>query len=207
MQFDPLFQDQLRALFRWRRDVRHFRPDPLPPGTLDALIATANLAPSVGLSQPWRFVVVANAARRRAVRDVFADCNRDALADYRGDRANRYAALKLAGLDNAPVQFALFADRGARQGHGLGRRTMPEMAEYSAVTAAHTLWLAARAQGLGLGWLSILDPARMAVILDVPPDWRLIGYFCLGVPARDTETPELERMGWETRRPPMVLHR
>ena len=87
------------------------------------------------------------------------------------------------------------------QGQGLGRRTMPEMIEYSAVMAIHTLWLVARAEGLGLGWVSILDPARVAHILDVPPVWRCIGYFCLGYPERDEPSPELEREGWEKRRP------
>lgn len=199
--FDPAFRDQLRELIVWRRDVRRFRPDALPPGTVERLLELASLAPSVGLSQPWRFVLVEDAARRAAVRADFARCNAAALNAYAGERAQRYAGLKLAGLDEAPVHLAVFADRGTAQGHGLGRRTMPEMAEYSAVMAIHTLWLAARAHGLGLGWVSILDPAEMTRILDVPADWIFLGYFCLGYPQSDEVTPELQRQGWEQRRP------
>jgi 5,6-dimethylbenzimidazole synthase len=99
------------------------------------------------------------------------------------------------------VHLALFADPGTAQGHGLGRRTMPEMAEYSAVMAVHTLWLVARAEGLGLGWVSILDPVAVSRILEVPGDWIFLGYFCLGYPQSETVTPELAREGWEQRRP------
>jgi 5,6-dimethylbenzimidazole synthase len=102
-------------------------------------------------------------------------------------------------LGEAPVHFAVFADRATTQGHGLGRRTMPEMIEYSAVTAVHTIWLAARAQGIGLGWISILDPAAIAAILEVPTTWKLIGYFCLGYPEAEDRVPELEQAGWEER--------
>ncbi|HWI27347.1 MAG TPA: 5,6-dimethylbenzimidazole synthase [Stellaceae bacterium] len=199
--FDADFRERLGELIRWRRDVRRFRRDPLPEGMVERLLALASLAPSVGLSQPWRFVLVEDPARRAAIRENFARCNAEALAAYAGERAQLYASLKLAGLDAAPVHLALFADRATPQGKGLGRRTMPEMAEYSAVMAIHTLWLAARAEGLGLGWVSILDPAEAAQSLDVPPEWIFLGYFCLGYPEADAVTPELERQGWERRRP------
>ncbi len=201
MPFDDSFRDDLRALLRWRRDVRRFRRDPLPEGVLDRLLATACLAPSVGLSQPWRFVIVDDPARRAALRSLFARCNAEAASDYAGGRAELYAALKLAGLDDAPVQLSVFADRETAVGHGLGRRTMPEMVDYSVVTAIHTLWLAARAEGIGLGWVSILDPSAMAGLLDVPSHWRFIGHLCIGYPEQETETPELERLDWECRRP------
>ena len=199
--FDAEFRQRLAELLTWRRDVRRFVADPVPAAALDRLLALACRAPSVGLSQPWRFVIVEAAARRLAVRENFLSCNQAALAAYAGERAQRYAALKLAGLDEAPLQLAVFADAGSPQGHGLGRRTMPEMAAYSAVTAIHTIWLAARAEGLGLGWVSILDPAAIAGILDVPADWTFIGYLCLGYPQQEGTVPELERQGWEERRP------
>ncbi len=207
--FDDAFRARLRDLLVWRRDVRRFRTDPLPAGTLERLIEVACLAPSVGLSQPWRFVIVDDPARRKGIVEDFAACNADALRSYSGERAARYATLKLDGLKEAPCQLAVFADRETMTGHGLGRRTMPEMAEYSVVTAIHTLWLAARADGIGLGWVSILDPARVSDILDVPPSWRFIGYFCLGYPLCVSDTPELERAGWETRQDPQsfVLRR
>jgi 5,6-dimethylbenzimidazole synthase len=199
--FDGAFRERLRQLLAWRRDVRCFRPDQPPEGTLERLIGLACLAPSVGLSQPWRFVVVDDPDRRAAVRDNFRACNEVALADYGDEKARCYARLKLEGLDQAPLQMAVFADRSTMVGSGLGRRTMPEMAEYSVVTAVHTIWLAARAEGLGLGWVSILDPAEVAVTLDVSADWTFIGYFCIGYPEREDKVPELQREKWETRRP------
>jgi 5,6-dimethylbenzimidazole synthase len=198
--FDDAFRLRLHDLFVWRRDVRRFRSDPLPAGTLDRLIGVACLSPSVGLSQPWRFVIVDDPARRLAVRNEFRACNADALKSYSGEVADRYAALKLAGLEQAPCQLAVFADRTTDVGHGLGRRTMPEMAAYSAVAAVCMMWLAARAEGIGMGWVSILDPTRMNAVLDVPVAWQLIGYFCLGYPEADSDEPELERAGWERRR-------
>jgi 5,6-dimethylbenzimidazole synthase len=198
-QFDTTFRARLRDLLVWRRDVRRFRPDPLPEGVLENLIELACLAPSVGLSQPWRFVIVEDKARRAAVRADFAACNAEALSAQAPERVGLYAKLKLAGLGEAPVHFAVFADRATTQGHGLGRRTMPEMIEYSAVTAVHTIWLAARAQGIGLGWISILNPTAIAGILDVPTAWKLIGYFCLGYPVAEDTLPELEAAGWEER--------
>jgi 5,6-dimethylbenzimidazole synthase len=199
VSFDEAFRTRLRDLLIWRRDVRRFRADALPAGTLERLVEIACLAPSVGLCQPWRFVVVDDLGRREAVRDVFKACNADALESYSGEKAARYAALKLAGLDEAPCQFAVFTDRATTVGHGLGRRTMPETAEYSAVTAISMMWLAARAEGIGMGWISILDSARVNDILDVPTSWRFIGYFCLGYPQVESDRPELERAGWEQR--------
>lgn len=199
--FDAAFRDRLDDLFRWRRDVRRFRADPLPTGAMERWIDIACQAPSVGLCQPWRFVLVDSSERRQQVIANFEACNRDALKAYAGDRSDRYAALKLAGLREAPCHLAVFADRSTEVGHGLGRRTMPEMADYSVVTAVFSLWLAARAEGIGMGWVSILEPFAIAGILDVPPDWRLIGYFCLGYPQAEDDRPELERVGWEERRP------
>jgi len=200
LPFDETFRLRLRDLLVWRRDVRRFRPDPLPAGTLERLIDIACLAPSVGLSQPWRFIVVDDPDRRQLVRDTFKTCNADALKSYTGEKATKYATLKLAGLEEAPCQLAVFADRATSVGHELGRRTMPEMAEYSAVTAISMMWLAARAENIGMGWVSILDPARMNDILEVPSSWRFIGYFCLGHPQNESDRPELESAGWERRR-------
>jgi 5,6-dimethylbenzimidazole synthase len=205
--FDAAFRARLRDLLMWRRDVRCFRRDPLPEGTLEALIELACLAPSVGLSEPWRFVIVESEAARAAIRDNFAACNAAALAAQDRARAGLYARLKLAGLEEAPCHLAVFADRATAQGHNLGRHTMPEMIEYSAVIAVHTIWLAARARGIGMGWVSILDPQAVAARLDVPADWKFIGYFCLGYPQSAEHVPELERSGWERRRLPVISRR
>jgi len=146
-----LFAHRLLDLFSWRRDVRRFRAEPLPLGMLERFIEIACLAPSVGLSQPWRFVIVGDSGRRQAVMDNFESCNADALSDYTGDLSIRYAAPKLAGLREAPCHLAVFADHATVVGRGLGQRTMPETADYSTVRAVFSIWLAARAEGVGMG--------------------------------------------------------
>ena len=200
--FPPAVRDGLADLLAWRRDVRSFRRDPLPDGALERLIAAACLAPSVGLSEPWRFVVVDDPGRRVAMRANFQAANAQALLAQDASRQGAYARLKLAGLDDAPVHVAAFCDAAPEQGHGLGRATMPDALAYSVAIAVHTLWLAARLEGIGLGWVSILDPASVASALDVPADWRFIGYLCLGYPAAEDDRPTLQRAGWEERRAP-----
>ncbi len=207
--FDAAFRSHLLELLRWRRDVRRFRPEPVPSHLLRTLLDAASLAPSVGLSEPWRFVTVEDPARRAAVRASFEACNASALASQDATRAALYARLKLAGLDEAPCQLAVFAEPDPEQGCRLGRGTMPETTAYSAVMAVHTLWLAARAAGLGLGWVSILDPRAVGEALDVPAEWTLVAYLCLGYPQQEDDVPELQRRGWEQRRsgPPILIRR
>ena len=205
--FDDRFRAQLLDLFRWRRDVRRFQTVPLAEGVLERLIETACLAPSVGLSEPWCFVTVDDPARRRAVRDCFVRANAEAQVAMPDEDAAAYGRLKLAGLDDAPCQFAVFVARQPSQGRGLGRATMPETLAYSAVMAVHTLWLAARAQGIGLGWVSIVDPQRVAEVLEMAPGHDLIGYFCLGFAVVESDVPELQLLGWETRRSATILRR
>jgi 5,6-dimethylbenzimidazole synthase len=195
--FDPAFREALKSLLVWRRDVRRFRTDPIDPKRIEELIDAACLAPSVGYSQPWRFVLVESGGARAAVRASFAACNRDALGGYTGDRARSYAELKLAGLDDAPVQLAVFADTATAAGHGLGRRTSPQMLQYSVVTAVHTLWLVARAWGIGVGWVSILDPVDVRDALGLSPTWDLVAYLCIGYPDAAYSEPELRRVGWQ----------
>ena len=196
-EFDAAFRETLDALLTWRRDVRRFVRTPVDPGIVERLLDAACRAPSVGYSQPWRFVLVESATARGAIRENFLACNREALAGYEGERAQRYAELKLAGLDDAPVQLAVFADPETTAGHGLGRRTMPEMLHYSVVTAVYTLWLVARAWGVGVGWVSILDPEHVRSVLDVPPAWDLVAYLCIGYPEAEHVQPELARAGWQ----------
>jgi 5,6-dimethylbenzimidazole synthase len=197
--FGHPFQAELAELLAWRRDVRHFRTDPVPQAVVDRLLDLACLAPSVGNSQPWRFVEVASAERRAAIIANYQAANAQALSGYRGERAALYASLKLSGLQEAPVQLAVFSDETTGQGLGLGRKTMPETLRYSAVIAVHTLWLAARARGLGLGWVSILDPAAATKSLDVPDAWSFVAYLCIGWPIEDQAEPELQQRGWQSR--------
>jgi 5,6-dimethylbenzimidazole synthase len=198
-RFDAAFRVQFAELVRWRRDVRRFRSDPVDASLIDRLLALAAQAPSVGLSQPWRFVLVETPARRTEIADNFARANAKALDGYAGERQARYARLKLEGLKQAPVHLAVCADEGTGAGHGLGRQTMPETVRYSVVAAIQTLWLAARAEGLGVGWVSILDPDAVRTTLDLPPQWSFIAYLCIGWPEEEHDDPELERHGWQER--------
>ncbi|WP_430474069.1 5,6-dimethylbenzimidazole synthase [Thalassospira lucentensis] len=203
--FDQAFQKQFIDLLLWRRDVRRFRTDAIPQADINDLIKEACLAPSVGNCQPWRFVKVNDRARRKAIRDSFERANAEALNEYHGERAKLYASLKLQGMDQAPVQLAVFADEETEAGMGLGRKTMPEMLDYSAVAAVQLLWLAARVKGIGVGWVSILEPEVVGKTLDVPDHWRLIAYLCIGYPEEDHVVPELVREGWQDRIDPDAL--
>jgi 5,6-dimethylbenzimidazole synthase len=198
-QFDEAFRAALRDLVLWRRDVRRFRADPVDPDLVVSLIELAARSPSVGFSQPWRFVLVESPERREAVRRSFARANAEALNTYADERRGLYARLKLEGLGAAPVHLAVFADETTEAGAGLGSRTMPETLRYSVVGAIQTLWLAARAHGLGVGWVSILEPEAVAQALEVPAAWRLVAYLCVGWPAEEHLDPELERHGWQQR--------
>jgi 5,6-dimethylbenzimidazole synthase len=197
--FDAAFQDGLEQLLRWRRDVRRFRDAPVPPALIDELLDLACLAPSVGNSQPWRFVAVESPTARKSIRDNFEAANAEALSGYCGEQAELYAGLKLSGLDKAPVHLAVFCDQETLQGHGLGRQTMPETLRYSAILAVHTFWLTARTRGLGCGWVSILDPKQATTDLKVPENWTLVAYLCIGWPEEEHHDPELVRHGWQDR--------
>ncbi|WP_149587338.1 5,6-dimethylbenzimidazole synthase [Tabrizicola flagellatus] len=204
-QFSPAFRDELAALMRWRRDVRRFRTDPVPEDLLARGLRAFGLAPSVGLSEPWRLLRVDSPERRAACLANFRDCNARALEGYEGDRAATYGRLKLSGMVEAPIHLAVFCDETTAKGAGLGAASMPETRAYSVVGAIIHLWLALRAEGLGLGWVSILDPHRLARDLDVPDGWRFIGYLCIGWPEEEDTVPELERAGWESRSPSLHL--
>ncbi len=197
--FNDNFCDKLTELLEWRRDVRQFKTDPLPEGTLDELLDLACLAPSVGNSQPWRYVLVESEASKKEIKENFERTNAKALEGYDGEKAKLYAKLKLSGMDRAPIQLAVFAHEETEQGHGLGHQSMPEMLRYSAVLSVHTLWLAARAKGIGLGWVSIIDPDAVKQTLEVPDEWVLVAYCCIGYPTEEKDTPELVTLGWQDR--------
>jgi 5,6-dimethylbenzimidazole synthase len=205
--FESAFVRDLDRLLHLRRDVRRFSREPLAPSLLDELLDAAGCAPSVGYSQPWRFVLVEGETPRAKVAASFRAANAEALSGYAGEDARIYAGLKLAGLDDAPVQLAVFTDEATGVGRGLGRATMPETLAYSTIAAIQNLWLAARARGIGVGWVSILDPAAVTDALDVPSGWKLTAYLCVGYPLEVSDTPELERAGWESRRGLVVVRR
>lgn len=187
----------LERILTWRRDVRNFRPDAIAPALIDRLEATMDLAPSVGNARPWRVIRVDDPALRAAVRDDFTRCNADAAASYAGQQQADYLRLKLAGLDVAPLQLAVFTVSDPAQGHALGRQSMPDTLDSSTAMAILTLWLAARAENLGMGMVSILHPAAMAQIFAVPAGWHFSAYLCLGYPVFEDDTPLLHRVGWQ----------
>ncbi|SFS21383.1 5,6-dimethylbenzimidazole synthase [Yoonia litorea] len=201
MKLTQAHRDALLDILRWRRDVRHFLSDPIDEAVLERLRAAMELAPSVGNASPWRVLNVVSPDKRAAVIANFEAANAEAAKLYEGEKRAEYNALKLAGLRDAPVHLAIFTETDPDEGHGLGRQTMPEMLAYSTVAAIHTLWLAARAENLGMGWVSILDPEGIATIFDVPANWSLTGYFCLGKAASDDDTPLLHRNDWQENSP------
>ncbi|RXH56910.1 5,6-dimethylbenzimidazole synthase [Granulicella sibirica] len=198
---EPEREAVYRAI-RERRDVRRgFLPTPLPDDILRRLLEAAHSAPSVGLMQPWRFLVVREPAIRQAVHDLFLEANNEAQQAFAADRRDQYAALKLEGLLEAPQHLCIVCDCDSPQGHGLGRRTMPETAVYSTVCAIQNLWLAARAEGIGAGWVSILDPRNLRNVLRIPEHLTIVAYLCLGYVDTFATEPDLERQGWEQRTP------
>lgn len=203
--FEPEFRRQLDLLLAKRRDVRRFRLDPVDEDLLQSCLNSFATAPSVGLSEPWRLVRVEGKEARINALENFERTNENALQGYSGKKSEIYAKLKLSGMRDAPIQMAVFCDEATPKGTGLGAGTMPEMRRYSCVSAIMQFWLVLRANGLGLGWVSIVDPDKLKSDLNVPEDWSLVAYLCIGWPEEFYETPELEQAGWERRADNLIV--
>ncbi len=184
-----------------RRDVRHFRTDPLPDESLLRILDAAHHAGSVGYMQPWSFVIVRSAEIKRRIYDSFAAENARAAGNYSGARRELYDSLKLEGILEAPVGIAVTCDRNRGGPAVLGRNSIPETDVYSTCCAIQNLWLAARAEGIGVGWVSILDPDVVKEVLHIPPPVVLVAWLCLGYPVQFDDQPLLERAGWRSRQP------
>jgi 5,6-dimethylbenzimidazole synthase len=198
--FGAIERQAVYRAIRERRDVRRgFLPELMPDELLDRLLEAAHSAPSVGLMQPWRFIVVRDLNVRQAIHRIFLDTNEKALAAYDGERQQNYAGMKLEGILEAPQNLCIVCDTESSQGHQLGRRTMPETALYSAVCAVQNLWLAARVEGIGVGWVSILEPTLLRCALGIPEHITPVAYLCLGYVDEFAAEPDLERVGWERR--------
>ncbi len=188
-----------RAIYE-RRDVRsHFLPDPVPEDVLARILDAAHHAPSVGFMQPWDFIVIRDAAIREAVRENFERANQRAALIYEGEKRERYDALKLAGITDAPLNLCVTCDRQRARGGGLGRQSDPSTDLYSTVCAVQNLWLAARAESLGAGWVSILDMDALKQTLEIPSDITPVAYLCIGYVSEFGAQPDLEKRGWEQR--------
>ena len=197
MEFGEADRACLAEILRWRRDVRHFRIDAVPEAVLERLRLAMEAAPSVGNSRPWRVIRVEDRGLRAGVRNEFMACNASAAAIYSGEQREAYFQLKLAGLDAAPVQLAVFTAQNPDEGHGLGRQTLPETLRQSTAMAIHGMWLAARAENLGLGMVSILEPRAIERLFAVPEGWEFSAYLCVGWPEVMDDTPLLHRVGWQ----------
>ena len=203
IKMNPYPSEQLAGIYRAireRRDVRSgFLPAPLPQDLLLRLLGSAHQAPSVGFMQPWRFIVIQSRSIRQRIFEIFKDSSADEHGTYSGARAELYSRLTLQGILTAPLNLCVVCDCESSHGHSLGRHTMSETALYSAVCAIQNLWLAARAESVGLGWVSILDPERVKAVLNIPSSITLVGYFCMGFVEKFAAEPELETAGWERR--------
>ncbi len=201
-EFELQERDAIYRAIATRRDVRRgFLDKPLPDELIQRLLSAAHCAPSVGLMQPSRFVLVRDYNVRQAIHEAFLLANEQALATYTGARREQYARLKLEGILEAPQNLCVLSDPQSERGHRLGRHTMPETAIYSTVCAIQNLWLAARSEGVGVGWVSILDADRLREILHIPANIVPVAYLCLGYVDRFATEPDLERLGWESRIP------
>jgi 5,6-dimethylbenzimidazole synthase len=188
-----------RAIYE-RRDIRaQFLPTPIPDHVLGRLLDAAHHAPSVGFMQPWDFIVIRSHAVREAVHNCFLEANRQAAAIYSGERRALYESLKLEGIREAPLNLCITCDRSRDKGGGVGRQTDPDTVLYSTVCAIQNLWLAARAESLGVGWVSILDLDRLRGLLGIPAELVPIAYLCVGYVSEFPANPELESVGWESR--------
>jgi len=200
---EPYSEAERAALYRAireRRDVRSgYISQPLDDETLHRLLLAAHHAPSVGFMQPWRFIVVRDESLRKSMHEIFLRANADAAATYDSERREKYSNLKLEGLLESPQHLCVVCDPTSERGHRLGRHTMPQMPVFSVVCAIQNLWLAARAEGIGVGWVSILDPAAVKDLLRIPPESELVAYLCIGHVDNFAEMPDLERFGWEKR--------
>ncbi|WP_054158694.1 5,6-dimethylbenzimidazole synthase [Rhizobium sp. AAP43] len=185
-----------------RRDVRdQFVCDPLPDDLVMRLLEAAHAAPSVGFMQPWDFILVRDAARKRAVREAFERANREAAAMFPEEKRAIYDSLKLHGIEKAPLNICVTCDPGRAGPVVLGRTHNPHMDAYSTVCAIQNLWLAARAEGVGVGWVSIFHEEDVKAVLGIPKHIQIIGYLCVGFVAELYCQPELEVKGWRNRLP------
>jgi 5,6-dimethylbenzimidazole synthase len=197
--------EEKRGLYRAiheRRDVRaQFLPDPIARAVLGRLLAAAHAAPSVGFMQPWDFILIDEPAVRHAARRLFAEENERAAERYAGERAALYRSLKLEGILESALNLCITCDRERGGPHVLGRSAVLETDLFSACLAVQNLWLAARAEGIGVGWVSIVEPRALARLLGLPDRVVPVAYLCLGYVSEFLPAPELEQRGWRERLP------
>lgn len=196
-------ENDRRAVYRaieTRRDVRdQFLPDDLPEDLLRRLLEAAHRAPSVGFMQPWNFIVIRDRGQRERVSRLFRSANEEAAEMFSGERRDTYRSLKLEGILKAPVNICVTCDRTRGGAVVLGRTHNPQMDLYSTVCAVQNLWLAARAEGVGVGWVSIYRDSDLRDLLGIPAHVEIVAYLCVGFVDRLYVEPELAVKGWRQR--------
>ncbi|MBZ0335529.1 5,6-dimethylbenzimidazole synthase [Marinobacter sp. JH2] len=202
---DPFTEAQQEGLYRAifeRRDVRsQFLPHPIPDDVLARILKAAHHAPSVGFMQPWDFIVIDSLPIREQVLASFNDENAKAAENYTGERKESYRSLKLQGIIESPINLCITCDRSRGGPHVLGRNSIMEMDLFSTCLAVQNLWLAARAEGIGVGWVSILDQKQLSDILQLPDQVYPLAYLCMGYVSEFLDQPELQAKGWRSRLP------
>ena len=196
--FTPQEIDTVYRVIQERRDVRHFVPDPVDEAVIARLLHAAHQAPSVGYMQPWRFIRIASPAVRSAIIDL-VEAERLNTAAALGERGAEFMRLKVEGIRECGALFVVALADG-REAHVFGRRTLPEMDLASVACAIQNMWLASRAEGMGMGWVSLFDPKQLAQLLAMPDGARPVAVLCLGHVEQFYPRPMLEMEGWDTRR-------
>lgn len=201
----PFAKDELEAVYRAihsRRDVRdQFLSDPLPNDLVQRLLEAAHAAPSVGFMQPWSFILIRDEDTRQAAHDAFYRANEEAAGLFAGERGDIYRSLKLEGIRKAPLSICITCDPDRAGPVVLGRTHNPRMDVYSTVCAVQNLWLAARAEGVGVGWVSIFHDADIKALLGIPERVEIVAWLCLGYVDQLYSEPELAVKGWRERLP------
>lgn len=198
--FSEAEREAIYRVMRGRRDVREFRPDPVPLEVIERILEMAHYAPSVGFMQPWNFILITSLDIRRQIKQLFQSQNERETARIEDAKRKRlYGQLKLEGILEAPLNLAVTCDRRRDNPFVLGRAPMPQTDLYSTCLAIENIWLAARAEGVGIGWVSILDQQAVENILQLPPGVELVAYLCVGYPIEFRARPMLEEVGWKGR--------
>jgi len=193
-------RDSFYKVLYGRRDVRsEFLPDPITDDCLERLLQAAHHAPSVGFSQPWNFIVLRDQQIKQSVHDLHQQANAEAAAMFADKRQENYRALKLAGIVDSPINLCITCDRDRAGSVVLGKTHQPEMDIYSTVCAVQNLQLAARAENIGVGWVSIMDKQKLKTLLKIPDRIEVVAYLCVGYVSHFYDEPELQVKGWDSR--------
>lgn len=200
-KFTPSEREAVYKAIFARRDVRRFLSTPIPATAVERILLAAHHAPSVGFMQPWNFIVIRQPHTKKLIKEAFLVARGQEAELFADERKKLYLSLKLEGIEEAPLNICVTCDSTRHGPAVLGRTLIPQTDIYSTCCAIQNLWLAARAEGLGVGWVSILSEARLKDVLRIPAHVTVVGYLCVGYPLRFESKPELETVGWLDRLP------